>query len=154
MITRYILVFLYLIIIAYHIMINELRTSILEELGSIDNLAEIYDWIPEKFSGFPSLFFNFDRIESQVLDSNHHERVYYFTINIFQETTTLSSILAERNLCYLLDQIISVFDRSDFHGLAIKVDAVGGNISAVETENWPALHASIVLWIHTDFSLR
>jgi hypothetical protein len=61
--------------------------------------------------------------------------VYYFTINIFQETTTLSSILAERNLCYLLDQIISVFDRSDFHGLAIKVDAVGGNISAVETES-------------------
>jgi hypothetical protein len=35
--------FLYLIIITYHIMINELRTSILEELGSIDNLAEIYD---------------------------------------------------------------------------------------------------------------
>ena len=144
----------YLIISIYHIMINELRTSILEDLQTVNNLAEIYDWIPEKFNGFPSLFFNFDRIESQVLDSNHYERVYYFTINIFQEITTLSSTLAERNLCYLLDQIISVFDRSDFHGLAIKVDAVGGNISAVETEIWPALHASIVLWIHADFSLR
>ena len=144
----------YLIISIYHIMINELRTSILADLQTVDNLAEIYDWIPEKFNGFPSLFFNFDRIESQVLDSNHHERIYYFTINIFQETTTLSSTLAERNLCNLLDQVISVFDRSDFHGLAIKVDAVGGNISAVETEIWPALHASIVLWIHTGFLLR
>ena len=136
------------------LMINELREKILSELNSLDWIAEVIDWIPEKFNGFPSLFFNFDRIESQVLDSNHHERIYYFTINIFQETTTLSSTLAERNLCNLLDEVISVFDRSDFHGLAIKVDAVGGNISAVETEIWPALHASIVLWIHTGFLLR
>ena len=135
-------------------MINELRTNILEELGKIENVAEIYDWIPEKFNGFPSAFFNFDRIESQVLDSNHHERVYYFTINIFQETTALSSTVAEKSLCDLLDEVITAFDRTDLHGLAVKIDAVGGNISAVETESWPALHATIVLGIHTSFCLN
>jgi hypothetical protein len=47
-----------------------------------------------------------------------------------------------------------VFDRTDLHGLAVKIDAVGGNISAVETESWPALHAAIVLVIHTSFCLN
>ena len=138
----------------YHKMINELRTNILEELHWIENIAEIHDWIPEKFNGFPSLFFNFDRIESVVLDSNHHERVYYFTINIFQETTTLSSIVSEKSLCDLLYQVITLFDRTDLHGLAVKIDVVWWNISAVETESWPALHAVVVLGIHTCFDLN
>jgi hypothetical protein len=70
-------------------MINRLREQILSELENIEWIAEIHDWIPKKFWWFPSIFFTFDRIESNVSDSNHHERVYYFTINLFQETTTL-----------------------------------------------------------------
>ena len=135
--------------IIYKNMINELRTSIFQELQRIENLAEINDWIPQKINGYPSLFFNFDRVESIVLDSNHHERVYYFTINIIQETTALSSTQSEKNLCNLLDQIITVFSTSDLQQLALKIDAVWWNISPVETESWPALHAVIVLWIHT-----
>ena len=57
-------------------MINELRTNILEELEKIENVAEIYDWIPEKFNGFPSIYFVFDRIESSVSDSNEFSSFY------------------------------------------------------------------------------
>ena len=62
-------------------MINQLREQILSELENIEWIAEIHDWIPKKFWWFPSIFFTFDRIESNESDSNHHERVYYFTIN-------------------------------------------------------------------------
>ena len=105
-------------------MINELRTKILLELQKIEWVAEIFDGIPKKFGGFPSIFFNFDRVESQSLDSNHNQRQYYFQINC-----------------------------SDLGGLALKIDAVGGDIQSVETESWPTLHAIIVLGIHTDFTL-
>jgi hypothetical protein len=43
--------------------------------------------------------------------------------------------VSEKSLCDLLDEVITVFDRTDLHGLAVKIDAVGGNISAVETES-------------------
>jgi len=135
-------------------MINELRASILSKLEEIENIAEVYDGIPSSFTGFPSIFFNFDRVESSVLDSNHHERIYYFIINIFQEVSTLSVKEGEKNLCDILDEIISIFDRSDLDELALKIDAVGGNINSVEIESWPALHAVVVLGIHSDFRLN
>ena len=73
-------------------MINNLREKILSELNSLNWIAEVIDWIPAKFWWFPSIYFIFDRIESSVSDSNHHERIYYFRINIFQETTTIWNI--------------------------------------------------------------
>ena len=135
-------------------MINQLRASILSKLQEIENIAEVYDGIPSSFTWFPSIFFNFDRVESSVLDSNHHERVYYFSINIFQEVSTLWVEEGEKNICDILDEIISVFDRTDLDWLALKIDAVGGNIDSVEIESWPALHTAIVLGIHSDFRLR
>lgn len=134
-------------------MINKLRTKILLELQKIEWVAEIFDGIPKKFGGFPSIFFNFDRVESQSLDSNHNQRQYYFQINIFQEITTLGNRQSELNLCDILDQVLDKFDCSDLGGLALKIDAVGGDIQSVETESWPTLHAIIVLGIHTDFTL-
>lgn len=116
-------------------MINQLRAEILSELQQIENIAEIHDGIPKKFGGFPSIFFNFDRVESQNLDSNHNQRQYYFQVNIFQETTTLGSNKAEKNLCDLLDNVLDRFDRSDLGGMALKIDAVGGDIQSVETES-------------------
>ena len=94
------------------------------------------------------------KIESIVSDSNYHERVYYFTINIFQETTTLWNVVSEKNLCNLLDSVIDTFDRSDLDWLANYIEAVWGNIQAVETDNWPALHWIVLLGIHTFHSLR
>lgn len=135
-------------------MINQLRASILSKLQEIENIAEVYDGIPSSFTWFPSIFFNFDRVESSVLDSNHHERVYYFSINIFQEVSTLWVEEGEKNICDLLDEIISVFDRTDLDWLALKINAVGGNIDSVEIESWPGLHAAVVLGIHSDFRLR
>ena len=135
-------------------MINELRVSILSKLESIENIAEVFDGIPTFFTWFPSIFFNFDRVESSVLDSNHHERIYYFSINIFQEVSSLSVKEWEKNLCDILDEVIGVFDRSDLDWLALKIDAVGGNINSVEIESWPALHAVVVLGIHSDFRLN
>jgi len=134
-------------------MINELRAKILSELQQIEWVAEIFDGIPQKFNGFPSIFFNFDRVESQNLDSNHNQRQYYFQINIFQETTTLGSRQSELNLCDILDKVLERFDRSDLDWLALKIDAVGGDVQSVETESWPTLHAIVLLAIHTDFSL-
>ena len=134
-------------------MINQLRIQILSELENIEWIAEIHDWIPKKFWGFPSIFFTFDRIESNVSDSNHHDRTYYFQINIFQETTTLWNIQSERNLSEVLDRIIDTFDRSDLDWLAIYIEAVWGNINAVETDNWPALHWIVLLGIHIPFTL-
>ena len=134
-------------------MINRLREQILSELENIEWIAEIHDWIPKKFWWFPSIFFTFDRIESNVSDSNHHERIYYFTINLFQETTTLWNIQSEKNLCELLDNVINGFDRSDLWWLANYIEAVWWNIQAVETDNWPALHWIILLWIHIPFTL-
>ena len=134
-------------------MINELRDNILLELKNIDWVAEVFDWIPQKFWGFPSIFFTFDRIESNVSDSNHHDRTYYFQINIFQETTTLWNIQSERNLSEVLDRIIDTFDRSDLDWLATYIEAVWGNINAVETDNWPALHWIVLLGIHIPFTL-
>jgi hypothetical protein len=135
-------------------MINNLREKILSELNSLNWIAEVIDWIPVKFWWFPSIYFVFDRIESSVSDSNHHERVYYFRINIFQETTTLWNIQSEKNLCSLLDSVIDCFDRSDLDWLANYIEAVWGNIQAVETDNWPALHGIVLLGIHTFHSLR
>ena len=134
-------------------MINELRDNILLELKNIDWVAEVFDWIPQMFWGFPSIFFTFDRIESNVSDSNHHDRTYYFQINIFQETTTLWNIQSERNLSEVLDRIIDTFDRSDLDWLATYIEAVWGNINAVETDNWPALHWIVLLGIHIPFTL-
>jgi len=134
-------------------MINELREKILSELNSLDWIAEVIDGIPANFWGFPSIYFVFDRIESSVSDSNHHERVYYFTINIFQETTTLWNVVSEKNLCNILDQVINAFDRSDLDWLANYIEAVWGNIQPVETDNWPALHGIILLGIHIPFTL-
>ena len=134
-------------------MINELRDNILLELKNIDWVAEVFDWIPQKFWGFPSIFFTFDRIESNVSDSNHHDRTYYFQINIFQETTTLWNIQSERNLSEVLDRIIDTFDRSDLDWLATYIEAVWGNINAVETDNWPTLHWIVLLGIHIPFTL-
>ena len=134
-------------------MINELRNQIYNELDNIEDIAEISDWIPTKFWWFPSIYFTFDRIESSSLDSNHHERLYYFQINVFQETTTLWNIESEKNLCDLLDNIIDSFDRSDLDWLALWIDAVWGNIQAVETDNWPALHWIVLLAIHIPFTL-
>lgn len=116
-------------------MINQLRAEILSELQQIENIAEIHDGIPKKFGGFPSIFFNFDRVESQNLDTNHNQRQYYFQVNIFQEITTLGSKEAEKNLCDLLDNVLDCFDRSDLGGMALKIDAVGGDIQSVETES-------------------
>lgn len=134
-------------------MINELRDNILLELKNIDWVAEVFDWIPQKFWGFPSIFFTFDRIESNVSDSNHHDRTYYFQINIFQETTTLWNIQSEKNLAEILDKVIDTFDRSDLDWLATYIEAVWGNINAVETDNWPALHWIVLLGIHIPFTL-
>jgi len=134
-------------------MINELRAKILSELQQIEWVAEIFDGIPKKFGGFPSIFFNFDRVESQNLDSNHNQRQYFFQINIFQETTTLGNRQSEMNLCDILDQVLDKFDHSDLDGLALKIDAVGWDIQSVETESGPTLHAIILLAIHTDFIL-
>ena len=134
-------------------MINELREKINNELNALPNIAEVFDWIPQKFWGFPSIYFVFDRIESTVSDSNHHERVYYFTINIFQETTTLGNRASEKILCEVLDNVINTFDRSDLDWLATYIEAVGWNIQAVETDVWPALHWIILLGIHIPFTL-
>ena len=134
-------------------MINQLRTQILSELENIEWIAEIHDWIPKKFWGFPSIFFTFDRIEANVSDSNHHDRTYYFQINIFQETTTLWNIQSEKNLAEILDKVIDTFDRSDLDWLATYIEAVWGNINAVETDNWPALHWIVLLGIHIPFTL-
>ena len=135
-------------------MINELREKIWSELNTLSWIAEVIDWIPVKFWWFPSIYFVFDRIESGVSDSNHHERVYYFRINIFQETTTLWNIQSEKNLCSLLDSVIDCFDRSDLDWLANYIEAVWWNIQPVETDNWPALHWIVLLGIHTFHSLR
>ena len=105
-------------------MINRLREQILSELENIEWIAEIHDWIPKKFWWFPSIFFTFDRIESNVSDSNHHERVYYFQINIFQETTTLWNIQSEKNLCDLLDNVIDCFDKSMLNYLCHFINAI------------------------------
>lgn len=134
-------------------MINQLRDSILSELQEIDWVAELYDWIPTQFNGFPSIFFNFDRVESVNLDSNHHERVYFFNINLVWETNTRWSIETEKSLSNLLDTIIDIFDRSDFNWLSVRTEAVGWDIQAVETSAWPALHWIIALAIHTVFSI-
>ena len=134
-------------------MINELRNKIKSELETISGIAEIFDGTPVKFWGFPSIYFRFDRIESSTLDSNHHERLYYFQINIFQETTTLWNITSEKNLCEILDNIIDKFDRSDLDWLATQIDAVWGNIQPVETDIWPALHWIVLLAIHIPFTL-
>lgn len=134
-------------------MINQLREKIKSELESLSWIAEIYDWIPTKFWWFPSIYFRFDRIESSNLDSNHHERLYYFQINVFQETTTLWNIVSEKNLCEVLDSIIDSFDRSDLDWLATSIDAVWGNIQPVETDVWPALHGIVLLAIHIPFTL-
>lgn len=141
-----------MILLTNILMINELRDSILIELKGLDSVAEIYDWIPKKFWGFPSIYFTFDRIESNSLDSHTLDRTYYFTINVFQETTTNGNIQSERNLSDLLDDIINIFDESDLGGLAMYIEEVGGNIQPVETDNWPALHAIVVLAIHTAYS--
>ena len=135
-------------------MINELREKIWSELNTLSWIAEVIDWIPVKFWWFPSIYFVFDRIESSVSDSNHHERVYYFRINIFQETTTLWNIQSEKNLCGLLDSVIDCFDRSDLDWLANYIEAVWWNIQPVETDNWPALHWIVLLGIHTFFNLN
>jgi hypothetical protein len=135
-------------------MINELREKIWSELNTLSWIAEVIDWIPVKFWWFPSIYFVFDRIESSVSDSNHHERVYYFRINIFQETTTLWNVQSEKNLCNLLDSVIDCFDRSDLDWLANYIEAVWWNIQPVETDNWPALHWIVLLGIHTFHSLR
>ena len=135
-------------------MINSLREKILSELNASENVAEVFDWIPTKFWWFPSIYFVFDRIESSISDSNHHERVYYFQINIFQETTTLWNVVSEKNLCNILDNVIDTFDRSDLDWLANFIEAVWGNIQAVETDNGPALHGIVLLGIHVPFSLR
>ena len=135
-------------------MINELREKIWSQLNTLSWIAEVIDWIPVKFWWFPSIYFVFDRIESSVSDSNHHERVYYFRINIFQETTTLWNIQSEKNLCSLLDLVIDCFDRSDLDWLANYIEAVWWNIQPVETDNWPALHWIVLLGIHTFFNLR
>ena len=135
-------------------MINELREKIWSELNTLSWIAEVVDWIPVKFWWFPSIYFVFDRIESSVSDSNHHERVYYFRINIFQETTTLWNIQSEKNLCSLLDSVIDCFDRSDLDWLANYIEAVWWNIQPVETDNWPALHWIVLLGIHMFHSLR
>lgn len=134
-------------------MINQLRSKILLELQKIEGVAEIFDGIPKKFGWFPSIFFNFDRVESQNLDSNHHQRQYFFQVNIFQETTTLGNRQSELNLCDILDEVIERFDRSDLDWLALKIDAVGWDIQSVETESGPTLHAIVLLAIHTDFIL-
>ena len=134
-------------------MINQLRDNILLELKNVDWVAEVFDWIPQRFWGFPSIFFTFDRIESNVSDSNHHDRTYYFQINIFQETTTLWNIQSEKNLAEILDKVIDTFDRSDLDWLATYIEAVWGNINAVETDNWPALHWIVLLGIHIPFTL-
>ncbi len=134
-------------------MINELREKIWSELNTLSWIAEVIDWIPVKFWWFPSIYFVFDRIESSVSDSNHHERIYYFRINIFQETTTLWNVVSEKNLCNILDNVIDTFDRSDLDWLANYIEAVWGNIQAVETDNWPALHGIVLLGIHIPFSL-
>ena len=135
-------------------MINSLRTKIYNELNTLEWIAEISDWIPTKFNWFPSIYFIFDRIESSISDSNHHERIYYFTINIFQETTTLWNIQSEKNLCNVLDSVIDCFDNSDLDWLANNIEAVWWNIQAVETDNWPALHWIVVLAVHTFFNLK
>ena len=134
-------------------MINNLREKILSELNSLNWIAEVIDGIPAKFWWFPSIYFIFDRIESSVSDSNHHERIYYFRINIFQETTTLWNIQSEKNLCNLLDSVIDCFDRSDLDWLANYIEAVWWNIQPVETDNWPALHWIVLLGIHIPFTL-
>ena len=134
-------------------MINQLREKIKSELENISWIAEIYDWIPTKFWWFPSIYFRFDRIESSNLDSNHHERIYYFQINIFQETTTLGNMDSEKILCEVLYTIIDRFDRSDLDWLATQIDAVWGNIQPVETDIWPALHWIVLLGIHSPFTL-
>lgn len=134
-------------------MINDLRIQIKTELQNISWIAEISDGIPTKFGWFPSIYFTFDRIESSSLDSNHHERQYFFQINVFQETTTLGNIQSEKNLCDLLDNIVDKFDRSDLWWLALWIDAVWGNIQPVETDNWPALHWIVLLAIHIPFTL-
>ena len=134
-------------------MINELREKINWELENISSVAEVFDWIPQKFWWFPSIYFVFDRIESSISDSNHHERIYFFTINVFQETTTLGNIQSEKILCEVLDNIIDRFDRSDLDWLATFIEAVWWNIQAVETDNWPALHGIILLGIHIPFTL-
>ena len=133
-------------------MINELRDSILLELKNINWVAEIFDWIPKKIWWFPSIYFTFDKVESSSLDSHKLDRTYYFTINVFQETTTQWNIQSERNLCNILDAIINTFDSTDLWWLAIYIEEVWGNIQPVETDNWPALHAIVVLAIHTVFS--
>ena len=133
-------------------MINELRADILNELENISWIAEIHDWIPAKFWGFPSIYFTFDRMDSNALDSHTLDRTYYFTINIFQETTTLWNIESEKNLCDLIDWVIDAFDNSDLWPYALYLEEVGGNIQAVQTDNWPALHGIVVLAIHTAYS--
>jgi hypothetical protein len=78
-------------------MINQLREKIYQELITLTNIAEVFDWIPQKLWWFPSIYFSFDRIESSSLSSNHNERIYYFTLNIFQELTTLWNNESEKN---------------------------------------------------------
>ena len=78
---------------------------------------------------------------------------YNLILDVFQETTTLWNIESEKNLCDLLDNIIDCFDRSDLNWLALWIDAVWGNIQAVETDNWPALHWIVLLAIHIPFTL-
>ena len=134
-------------------MINTLRQEILSELQNIDSISEVFDWIPQKLKSFPSVFFNFDRVESSNLDSNHNERIYFFQINILQETKILWNNNAEKNICDIIDEIIDTFDRSDLNWNALYIDAVGWNIDSVETESWPSFHAIIVLWIHTPFTI-
>ena len=135
-------------------MINQLREKIFQELQQVEWVAVVYDGIPEKFTGFPTIFFSFDRVEGEVLDSNHHERVYYFQINLFQESSTFWLEVSEKNLGELLDDVIDRFDRCDLWAMVMKIDAVWGKISSVQTECWPTLHAVVVLWIHIAFNLR
>ena len=135
------------------LMINTLRESIYNELNAVHNIAEVFDGIPQKFWGFPSIYFVFDRIESTVSDSNHHERIYYFQINVFQETTTLWNVQSEKILCEVIDEIIDRFDRAQLHEDITYIEAVWGNIQAVETDNGPAFHGMILLGIHVPFTL-
>lgn len=131
-------------------MINELRQEIKTLLSTIDSVAVVYDYIPEKIDWYPAILFNFDRVESSNQDTANNERIYTFQINILQELSQLSQKEAERNICHILNEVMNVFDRSE---LWIRVEAVGGDIGQVSMESWPALIWMVLLGIHTIYNL-
>lgn len=102
---------------------SELLTRLKAILDANTNIQEVYDYVPDRFSGDPVAIITPSENENDYHTTNENLRIYSFSIKLFVSRTAKDNNTADKHMRTLVNSILDDYDKN--WNLSTTVDPTG-----------------------------